>query len=499
MSSLSTPTHDRQAPRRAVTWWRRFHGAFRMLCLLAVGVVALGVAANAAPAKRQVGRASTPAPIAMEQIVAAGNTVYALAASHQGVYEWSGVGGHWNQVFGPAKKLHTGGGTLYATDPAGNPWKFDPQLGHAARYGSWTQIGGFGVDFVATDQSFFGLGPDRKVHEYEAKPGKWKTVRSQPTGQIYGGYTLLATDATTGDVAKYDGKAEKWTQIGGPGLQFASTDRNIFGLGPDRKVHQYDGKPGKWTTARSQATGQIYGGGTLFATDASAGPATGNVAKYDGKSEKWTPIGGPGATFATNGDRIYGLSPDRKAVHQYTGKPGHWMSLGAPLGTPAGKQEVMQRLRELTEPGDAAFNAWNKTRNSHQRNYWDRFGFNWEKDFCSAPGKDRFLTVDFRLACARHDFGYRNYTNLLGLTETDLTRTSEGRAAKHRVDQAFLKDLYKACDRGSYKPGCYTTADIYYQSVVHLGTQDQRDRIGDKVTEVKKGFFGWPPPGSIAR
>ncbi|MGW7176519.1 phospholipase A2 [Streptomyces xanthophaeus] len=422
MSSPSTPTHDRQAPRRAVTWWRRFHGAFRMLCLLAVGVVALGVAANAAPAKRQVGRASTPAPIAMEQIVAAGNTVYALAASHQGVYEWSGVGGHWNQVFGPAKKLHTGGGTLYATDPAGNPWKFDPQLGHAARYGSWTQIGGFGVDFVATDQSFFGLGPDRKVHEYEAKSGKWKTVRSQPTGQIYGGYTLLATDATTGDVAKYDGKAEKWT-----------------------------------------------------------------------------PIGGPGATFATNGDRIYGLSPDRKAVHQYTGKPGHWISLGAPLGTPAGKQEVMQRLRELTEPGDAAFNAWNKTRNSHQRNYWDRFGFNWEKDFCSAPGKDRFLTVDFRLACARHDFGYRNYTNLLGLTETDLTRTSEGRAAKHRVDQAFLKDLYKACDRGSYKPGCYTTADIYYQSVVHLGTQDQRDRIGDKVTEVKKGFFGWPPPGSIAR
>ncbi|MGW7030435.1 hypothetical protein ACWGFX_25140 [Streptomyces xanthophaeus] len=293
------------------------------LCLLAVGFVALGVAANAAPAKGQVGRASTPAPIAMEQIVAAGNTVYALGASHQGVYEWSSVGGHWNQVFGPAKKLHAGGGTLYATDPAGNPWKFDPQLGHAARYGSWNQIGGFGVDFVATDQSFFGLGPDRKVHEYEAKSGKWKTVRSQPTGQIYGGYTLLATDAATGDVAKYDGEAEEWT-----------------------------------------------------------------------------PIGGPGATFATNGDRIYGLSPDRKAVYQYTSKPGHWISLGAPLGTPAGKEEVARRLREVTEPGDAAFNAW-KARNSHQRNYWDRFGFNWEKDFCSAPGKDRFLTVDFRLAPAR--------------------------------------------------------------------------------------------------
>ncbi|WP_412079464.1 phospholipase A2 (plasmid) [Streptomyces xanthophaeus] len=472
-----TPQHDRQAPTGAVTWWRRFHGALRMLCLLAVGVLALGVAANAAPAKRQIGRPSGPAPIALEQIVTAGNTIYGLAASHQGVYEWSGVGGHWNQVFGPAKKIHSGGGTLYATDQAGNPWKFDPQLGHAARYGAWTQIGGPGLDFVATDQSFFGLGPDRKVHQYQGKPGQWQTVRSQATAQIYGGHTLLATASATGNVSKYDGKAEKWTQIGGPGLQFASTDRNIFGLGPDRKVHRYQGKPGQWQTVRSQATGQIYGGGTLFATDTSAGHATGDVSKYDGKAEKWTKIGGPGATFTTNGDRIYGLSPDRKAVFQYTGKPGNWTSLGAPLGTPADKLETLQRLHELTQPGDAARNAWNKARNSHQRNHWDRFGFIWDKDFCSSPGKDRIGTVDFRIACARHDFGYRNYKRLLGLEQTDLTRTPEGRAAKHRVDQTFLKDLQKACDTGNYKPGCYTVADLYHQSVVHAGTKEQKERF----------------------
>ncbi|MGY0055115.1 hypothetical protein ACWY4P_00745 [Streptomyces sp. LZ34] len=134
-------THDHQAPRRGATLWSRLHGAFRMLCLLAVGVVALGVTANATPAKRQVGQVSDPVTtIELKQIVATEKAVYALAADQQGVYEWSTRQDGWLKVFGPAKNLYAGGDSVYATDLAtGNLHKY------IGRPGEWTRIGGPGA------------------------------------------------------------------------------------------------------------------------------------------------------------------------------------------------------------------------------------------------------------------------------------------------------------------------------------------------------------------
>ena len=63
----------------------------------------------------------------------------------------------------------------------------------------------------------------------------------------------------------------------------------------------------------------------------------------------------------------------------------------------------------------------------------------WSTDGCSAPIiESTGRTFDFRNACRRHDFGYRNYSRLDNGTKW----TSALRA---RVDAVFLKDMHADC------------------------------------------------------
>jgi hypothetical protein len=65
----------------------------------------------------------------------------------------------------------------------------------------------------------------------------------------------------------------------------------------------------------------------------------------------------------------------------------------------------------------------------------------WSSDGCSAPIiESTGRTFDFRNACRRHDFGYRNYSRLDNGTKW----TSALRA---RVDAVFLKDMHVDCAR----------------------------------------------------
>lgn len=88
---------------------------------------------------------------------------------------------------------------------------------------------------------------------------------------------------------------------------------------------------------------------------------------------------------------------------------------------------------------------------------------NWTTDTCSwSP--DQPQGYDFRTACQRHDFGYRNYKKQDRLAES----------SRKRIDDNFQKDMYQVCRQykgwKSYKGvECRRIADGYYAWVRHNG------------------------------
>ncbi|WP_051859701.1 phospholipase A2 [Streptomyces xanthophaeus] len=467
-----------QAPNGAVTWWRRFHGAFRMLCLLAVGVVALGVAANAAPAKRQAHRASTAGPtIVMEQIVSTGSAVYALSSDHQGVYEWSTHQSNWIKVHGPAKNIYAGGGHLYATDTApGNIHKYKRSPGQ------WDRIGSPGLTFVASGEKVYGISPDKSgVWEYTGKDDIWTRI-SGPASNIYAAphkdvrrtvkdlsrrpiSTLYKTDLATGELYSYDEKPDRWSKAGRPGATFAVTDKNLYGLTPDgAAVIERDAKSGKWKPVGGPS-GHIFASNTLYRTD----KATGDLYKYNGKPGEWNRIGGPAAAFATSGDYLYRLSSDRRSVQKYDGDgtTDEWRNLRAPVA-PATHAEKAARLTALTQFGADATNAWYREYGAYRTGKPDRYEFRWSTNVCNSPAPNAVGSYDFTLACIRHDFGYRNYRDLFG--ETAFVTNEAG---KQRMDLIFRQDLKEICDQRGFpkvytpaeRTACHQAATVYFGAV----------------------------------
>lgn len=117
---------------------------------------------------------------------------------------------------------------------------------------------------------------------------------------------------------------------------------------------------------------------------------------------------------------------------------------------PADKPRV---LSGWTQVSGASQNAWVAARDD--RSAWDSYGFDWSTDYCTTSPDNPF-GFPFRTACARHDFGYRNYR-----------AAGEFQAAKSRLDDMFHADLKRACARyaGVRKASCDGTAWTYYQAV----------------------------------
>lgn len=92
--------------------------------------------------------------------------------------------------------------------------------------------------------------------------------------------------------------------------------------------------------------------------------------------------------------------------------------------------------------------------------------FDWTTDGCSAPLiGDTGRSFNFREACIRHDFGYRNLKLLERRYGTG--RTYWNATNRKRVDQQFLADLKLHC-RGRalpLRPTCQWWADIFYGAV----------------------------------
>jgi hypothetical protein len=133
---------------------------------------------------------------------------------------------------------------------------------------------------------------------------------------------------------------------------------------------------------------------------------------------------------------------------------------GLSVGAPAHAVTIDQKLAVMssfTQPTSASQAAWNYGRNN--QGAYAEYGFDWSTDFCS-DSPDQPLGFDFRMPCARHDFGYRNY-KLVG----------QFPANKDRIDNAFYFDLKAKCATYSWivRPACYSLAWTYYEAVHFFG------------------------------
>jgi hypothetical protein len=83
--------------------------------------------------------------------------------------------------------------------------------------------------------------------------------------------------------------------------------------------------------------------------------------------------------------------------------------------------------------------------------------YDWSSDGCS-HGPDKPAGFDFRDACDRHDFGYRNYgQGTLRANPTDAQRAT--------VDARLRADLDDSCDRYRARELCRSMARMYYGAV----------------------------------
>jgi hypothetical protein len=134
--------------------------------------------------------------------------------------------------------------------------------------------------------------------------------------------------------------------------------------------------------------------------------------------------------------------------------PAALLPAGSASAAPADKLQV---LSSWTQTSASSYNAWAAARAN--QGAWSAYGFNWSTDYCSTSPDNPF-GFPFKMSCARHDFGYRNY-KAVGRFD----------ANKSRLDSAFYEDLKRVCNRysGWTRSSCNSTAWTYYQAVKAFG------------------------------
>ncbi|AEV83503.1 hypothetical protein ACWT_2939 [Actinoplanes sp. SE50] len=122
---------------------------------------------------------------------------------------------------------------------------------------------------------------------------------------------------------------------------------------------------------------------------------------------------------------------------------------------PADKLSV---LSGFTQTSAGSYTSWLAARNN--QGAWSDYGFDWSTDYCTTS-PDNPLGFDFKLSCARHDFGYRNY-KAVGTFD----------ANKDRLDSMLYADLKRKCATYSTlsQAACNSVAWTYYQAVHNFGS-----------------------------
>ncbi|MBC9727098.1 phospholipase [Streptomyces sp. TRM68367] len=134
--------------------------------------------------------------------------------------------------------------------------------------------------------------------------------------------------------------------------------------------------------------------------------------------------------------------------------PAVLLSAADASAAPVDKAQV---LSSWTQTDAGSYAAWNTARENQAA--WSAYGFDWSTDYCTTSPDNPF-GFPFKNACARHDFGYRNY-KAAGAFE----------ANKSRLDSAFYADLKRVCATysGASRSTCDATAWTYYQAVSAFG------------------------------
>lgn len=137
-------------------------------------------------------------------------------------------------------------------------------------------------------------------------------------------------------------------------------------------------------------------------------------------------------------------------------------------------EQKVAAVDSFTQTPLSSYTTWLNARNNQAA--WADYAFDWSTDYCS-DSPDNPLGFDFKLSCARHDFGYRNYKRLSLFTST----------VKSRVDSAFYEDLKRKCATYNVfvRPACYSLAWTYYQAVKTFGSLRITQAELDKAAALK--------------
>ncbi|MER5808227.1 phospholipase A2 [Streptomyces sp. NPDC002033] len=405
----------------------------------------------------------------VDSLLSVGKEVYALEQGGTGVYRAT-MQDSWVRV-GDAQKIVGGGAGMFAMLPGS---------GDIARYtddGKWEPVGGPGAEFAVTNSALYGLSPDgTSVHRWTRETG-WGQLDRTVEHLYGGGAGLFGVLPGSKEIARYtDGGT--WETLGGPGAEFAVTDSALYRLSPDRAtIDEWMPEKG-WQPVGGPAE-HIFGGRSSVLMTAQG---SGDVSRFATLgARKWEAVGGPGAAFtSTPSGTVYGIWPDGSGVSRRSAE-GDWLGTAAlrDTGPVLSAEQKVRRIHELTEPGDEATRAWLLARSSHGKGEPDPYGFRWDENGCNVIGDSLHVVgFEFKSACARHDFGYRNYRDALGedgFRGGVLGVTGGGvDSPKNRVDQVFRQDLLRSCDAGHYPApklpaidwACRQTAEKVYAAVV---------------------------------
>ncbi|MGP3965052.1 phospholipase [Nonomuraea sp. 3N208] len=127
------------------------------------------------------------------------------------------------------------------------------------------------------------------------------------------------------------------------------------------------------------------------------------------------------------------------------------------------REKKLARILQLTKPDSSSLEKFAIAYDCAIRPCKDPYQFDWTTDYCSSA-PDKPGGFNFRGACHRHDFGYRNYKKLKAFSKEN----------KLRVDNTFLWDMRRVCERqwGFYewqRDACRQTAQTYYSAVRATG------------------------------
>ncbi|MFG2334687.1 phospholipase A2 [Streptomyces sp. NPDC048604] len=451
------------------------------------------------------------------QLVVTGSSAYALSEDRSAVYEWTRGG--WLKIGGPTTVLYSGidcysslgqnpeadrsqifkdgeqdkadsstdncnlaarivnRDTVMAVSAAdGQLYRYEGTVNRAAP-GNWSPMGDPGAQVVTSRGNVYRLSADRStVSVWTGRGTDWTPIGG-PWQTLYaGGAGLFATSQSDGSIHQYDQQTGQWKRVGDPGAEFAVGTQELYGLAPDRSAVWAltvklpagaqtwpKAKVGEWRPVGGPAQRILAGRAGLFRID----PGTGDISRHSGLS--WTVVGGPGADFAV-GRRLFGVSPDRSAVHRYISDDNAWRNTGAGFMT---VPEKLKRVEELLQGGLGEFNRAREA--VLEKGEPDIYGFNWGANGCNAI-KDRlkYAGIDFRPACVRHDFGYRNYREILNEDgfRGGVPGLFDG-SPKSAVDKRFREDLNGLCAPDTPqgvapkvdRPGCFAAAHLVYKAV----------------------------------